>query len=136
MENEVKDFINETSKKLSKIEKKIKEMKLNIVIMSFYTDLKLIEDSIIGYQSQGIEIDEALYEKIEKFKIMLQSKRDLPALGKKFIELTEEFYKLRKRIQNISKSDDLNTNSYDKKLKNKSLKKKNQHYDDFLLAYS
>ncbi len=127
MEENVKNFINSTSKKLAQIEKKIKEMKLNIVIMSFYTDLKLIEETILNYQSQGIDIDEQLYEKIEKFKILLQSKRDLPELGKKFIELTEDFYKLRKQV--LSKEQCDNNNSEIKR-------EKKDSNDDFLLAYN
>jgi hypothetical protein len=132
MEKDVKDFINNTSKKLVAIEKKIKEMKLNIVIMSFYTDLKLIEDTLLTYQSQGIDIDESLFEKIEKFKILLQSKQNLPTLGKKFIEVTEEFYKLRKQIgDNNNKIKDFNKNKCSKgsKIKKKTL-------DEFLLAYN
>ena len=39
MEKEAMDFLDITNKKLAKIEKKIQEMKLNIVIMSFYSDL-------------------------------------------------------------------------------------------------
>lgn len=98
MENETKEFLSVTSKKLARIEKKIREMKLNIVIMSFYSDIKLIENTLLSYQAQGIKIDESLLGKIDKFKILLQSDKNLPKLGKKFIELTEEFYNLRKLI--------------------------------------
>ena len=99
LNKDMKQFFNLTSKKLEMIEKKIQEMKMNIIIMSFYADLKLIEDTLINYQTQGINIDESLFEKIEKFKILLQSNKNLPTLGKKFIEVTEEFYNLRKQIQ-------------------------------------
>jgi hypothetical protein len=98
MGEEPSDFLDSTSKKLAKIEKKIKEMKYNIVIMSFYSDLKLIENTLISYQAQGVEVDNSLLEKIEKFKILLQSDNNLPKLGKKFIELTEEFYNLRRKL--------------------------------------
>jgi hypothetical protein len=98
MEEDTKEFLNTTSKKLAKIEKKIQEMKLNIVIMSFYSDLKLIEDTLLAYQAQGMTIDNSLLEKVEKFKILLQSNKNLPKLGKKFIELTEEFYSMRKQM--------------------------------------
>ncbi|MCK5561575.1 MAG: hypothetical protein KAJ51_13315 [Thermoplasmata archaeon] len=98
MGEEPSDFLDSTSKKLAKIEKKIKEMKYNIVIMSFYSDLKLIENTLISYQASGIEIDNSLLEKIEKFKTLLQSDNNLPKLGKKFIELTEEFYNLRRKL--------------------------------------
>jgi len=98
MEEGTKEFLDNTSKKLAKIEKKIQEMKLNIVIMSFYSDLKLIEDTLLSYQAQGMTIDNSLLEKVEKFKILLQSNKNLPKLGRKFIELTEEFYNLRKQI--------------------------------------
>ena len=98
MEKDTKEFLDTTSKKLANIEKKIQEMKLNIVIMSFYSDLKLIEDTLLAYQAQGMDIDNSLLEKVEKFKILLQSNKNLPKLGKKFIELTEEFYNLRKQM--------------------------------------
>ena len=98
MEDDTKEFLNITSKKLAKIEKKIQEMKLNIVIMSFYSDLKLIEDTLLSYQAQGMTVDNSLLEKVEKFKILLQSNKNLPKLGKKFIELTEDFYNLRKQM--------------------------------------
>ena len=98
MDKEASEFLEDTGKKLAKIEKKIQEMKLNIVIMSFYSDLKLIENTLLSYEAQGVIIDESLLEKVEKFKHLLQSDKDLPKLGKKFIELTEEFYNLRKNL--------------------------------------
>ena len=98
MEKDAKEFLDITSKKLAKIEKKIQEMKLNIVIMSFYSDIKLIEDKLLSYQAQGFAVDNTLLEKVEGFKLLLQQDKNLPKLGKKFIELTEEFYKLRKKL--------------------------------------
>lgn len=133
MDKDVKDFINSTSKKLVAIEKKIKEMKLNIVIMSFYTDLKLIEDTLLSYQSEGVSIDESLFEKIEKFKILLQSKQNLPTLGKKFIEVTEEFYKLRKQVNYNEKQ---KMESYKKNKQSKKPKVRKKYGEEFLLAYS
>jgi hypothetical protein len=130
MEKDVKNFINKTSKKLAAIEKKIKEMKLNIVIMSFYTDLKLIEDTLLGYQSEGIPIDESLFEKIEKFKILLQTKQNLPTLGKKFIEVTEEFYKLRKQVYDNDKDERKNKKHV------KSPRDRKEYGDEYLLAYN
>ncbi|WP_455393051.1 hypothetical protein [[Eubacterium] cellulosolvens] len=98
MNDEANEFLDNTSKKLAKIEKKIQEMKYNIVIMSFYSDLKLMESTLLSYQAQGLEIDNSLLEKIEKFKILLQTNNNLPKLGRKFIELTEEFYNLRREL--------------------------------------
>ncbi len=129
MESEAKEFLNATTKKLEKIEKKIQEMKLNIVIMSFYSDIKLIEETLLSYQSQGYKVNQSLLEKIEKFKILLQSNKNLPKLGKKFIELTEEFYNLRKRI--YEKDRDIDYESI-KKIEKKPTKKKPI---DYLLAY-
>jgi hypothetical protein len=103
MEKDAKKFLDITSKKLAKIEKKIQEMKLNIVIMSFYSDIKLIEDKLLSYQADGFEVDNTLLEKVEAFKLLLQQDKNLPKLGKKFIELTEEFYKLRKKLYRNSK---------------------------------
>ena len=80
MDKEASEFLEDTGKKLAKIEKKIQEMKLNIVIMSFYSDLKLIENTLLSYEAQGIIIDESLLEKVEKFKILLQSDKNLPKL--------------------------------------------------------
>ena len=110
MDKEASEFLEDTGKKLAKIEKKIQEMKLNIVIMSFYSDLKLIENTLLSYEAQGIIIDESLLEKIEKFKLLLQSDKNLPKLGKKFIELTEEFYNLRKGLYSgdtVEKSEEI-----------------------------
>lgn len=104
MVDNTKDFLDITSKKLAKIEKKIQEMKFNIVIMSFYSDIKLIENTLLTYQAQGIHVDESLLSKIEKFKILLQSNKNLPELGRKFIELTEEFYNMRKQIYDKEQS--------------------------------
>ena len=138
MEDTVKEFINDTSKKLTKIEKKIKEMKMNIVILSFYSDLNIIEESIFNYQAQGFEIDDKLLKKIDQFKILLHSKRDLRALGKKFIEVTEEFYKLRKHVQEVGETFDELTDIDKGKTKKKTEKSKSkgQSVDEFLYAYS
>lgn len=114
------------------IEKKIQEMKLNIVIMSFYSDLKLIEETLLNYQAQGIEVNESLFEKIQKFKILLQSNKDLPLLGKKFIEVTEEFYKLRKQIQD---SDDQADNLKDDLIESELTEPRKKRGADFLSAY-
>jgi len=130
MAEEPTDFLDSTSKKLAKIEKKIQEMKYNIVIMSFYSDLKLIENTLISYQSQGLEIDNSLLEKIEKFKILLQSDNNLPKLGKKFIELTEEFYKLRKKLFDPSLVD-----TRDDPVKKGSGKARKSQPIDYLSAY-
>jgi len=113
MVKDIKQFLSVTSKKLEIIEKKIQEMKLNIVIMSFYSDLKIIEDTLLTYQAQGIKINESLFEKVQKFKILLHSNKNLSMLGKKFIEVTEEFYKLRKKIQ---ETDDVNNVDQDEDL--------------------
>lgn len=130
MDSEAREFLNSTSKKLAKIEKKISEMKLNIVIMSFYSDLKLIEDTLLSYQAQGINLDDSLMEKVEKFKILLQSDKNLPKLGKKFIELTEEFYKLRKDL-----FDDKSAVSKDISIEETSIKKAKKRPIDYLSAY-
>ena len=134
MENDVKHFFNVTTKKLELIEKKIQEMKMNIVIMSFYSDLNLIEDTLLGYQSQGYKINDALFEKIAKFKLMLQSNKNLPALGKKFIEVTEEFYKLRKQInKSDGQSDSINNKNKKPEEPPRQIKKK---IEDFYLSYT
>ena len=130
MEEDTKEFLDTTSKKLANIEKKIQEMKLNIVIMSFYSDLKLIEDTLLSYQAQGMTIDNSLLEKVEKFKILLQSNKNLPKLGKKFIELTEEFYNLRKQMHPT----EIET---DTKLRGKTTKVKgNKKGFEYLYAYA
>jgi hypothetical protein len=98
MEKDAKEFLEVTSKKLANIEKKIQEMKLNIVIMSFYSDIKLIEETILSYEAQGFEVNKTLVDKVEKFKSLLKNDKNLPKLGKKFIELTDEFHKLRNQI--------------------------------------
>jgi hypothetical protein len=138
MEDTVKEFINDTSKKLTKIEKKIKEMKMNIVILSFYSDLSIIEDSILNYQAQGFEIDDKLLTKIDQFKILLHTKRDLRALGKKFIEVTEEFYKLRKHVQEVGETCeeliDIEKNKTKKKAEK--TKEKGHSVEEYLYAYS
>lgn len=131
MDKEASEFLEDTGKKLAKIEKKIQEMKLNIVIMSFYSDLKLIENTLLSYEAQGIVIDESLLEKVEKFKILLQSDKNLPKLGKKFIELTEEFYNLRKDLYSydtVEKSEEIK-----EKLPKRSNKKRPV---DYLSAYA
>jgi len=133
MNKDMKQFFNLTSKKLEMIEKKIQEMKLNIIVMSFYADLKLIEDTLLNYEAQGIKIDETLFEKIEKFKILLQSNKDLPTLGKKFIEVTEEFYKLRKKIHG---SDDLEKSVNDEIVGTELTDNKKKHEVSFLSAYA
>jgi hypothetical protein len=132
MEENVKDFINDTSEKIAKIEKKIKEMKMNIVILSFYTDLKLIEESIMTYESHGFEVSDELYVKIEKLKLLLHSKKDLPALSKTFIEVTEELYKLKKRIDTSEKQNKKKSKKNKIKSGNKSDQKQ---MNEFLLAY-
>jgi hypothetical protein len=138
MESNVKEFINDTSKKLTKIEKKIKEMKMNIVILSFYSDLNIIEESIFNYQAQGFEIDDKLLKKIDQFKILLHSKRDLRALGKKFIEVTEEFYKLRKHVQEVGETfgELSNIDKGKTKKKGDKTKSKGQSVEEYLYAYN
>ena len=133
MNKDMKQFFNLTSKKLEMIEKKIQEMKLNIIVMSFYADLKLIEDTLLNYEAQGIKIDESLFEKIEKFKILLQSNKDLPTLGKNFIEVTEEFYKLRKKIHG---PDDLEKTVNDEIVSDELTDNKKKHELSFLSAYA
>ena len=133
MVKDIKQFLSITSKKLEIIEKKIQEMKLNIVVMSFYSDLKLIEDTLIGYQAQGIEINESLFEKIQKFKILLQSNKNLSVLGKKFIEVTEEFYKLRKQIHG---TDDIEDTANDEIIGPELTKIKKKREIAFLSAYA
>ena len=107
-------------------------MKFNIIIMSFYSDLKLIEDTLINYQAQGFKINESLFEKIDKFKILLQSNKNLPTLGKKFIELTEEFYKLRKTIH---KSDDKKDSIKEEMTELEMEQARKKQIADFLSAY-
>jgi hypothetical protein len=131
MVSEAREFLNTTSKKLALIEKKIQEMKLNIVIMSFYSDLKLIENTLLSYQAQGIQVNESLIEKVEKFKILLQSNKNLPKLGKKFIELTDEFYKLRKEMFSEERVEDRKVIT--SKLPRKTVKKRPIEY---LSAYA
>lgn len=132
MEKSIKQFLTITTKKLDMIEKKIQEMKFNIIVMSFYSDLKLIEETMLTYQSQGIEIDESLFEKIQKFKILLQSNRNLSVLGKKFIEVTEEFYKLRKQIHGSDNSTEKKSKG---KVKQDLANEQKKRGIDFLSAY-
>ena len=131
MEKDVKKFFNTTNKKLEAIEKRIQEMKLNIILMSFYSDLKLIEDALFTFEAQGIQVDESLFEKIEKFKILLQKKQNLQKLGKKFVEVTEEFYKFRSKITK-EESDKSKLKNYNG---SKEPKPRNKLPEDFLYAY-
>ena len=74
-------------------------------------------------------VDDSLLEKVEKFKILLQSNKNLPKLGKKFIELTEEFYNLRKQLHPPDIS------SEDKTIKESAKINRKKKKADYLDAY-
>ncbi|UCH89493.1 MAG: hypothetical protein JSV49_02255 [Thermoplasmata archaeon] len=85
-------------KRLDELEAKLDKVRYNILMMSFYTDLKIIESTIHRCKLHGIKVDESLTDALNEFKKMLYGDKDIFKIGKKYLELSEKYFTLRKEI--------------------------------------
>ena len=80
------------------LEEKIDRIRHNIIMMSFYTDLKIIESTIHRCKLHNIKINEELTESLKEFKSTLYGDKNIFNIGRKYMDLTEKYFALRKEI--------------------------------------
>jgi hypothetical protein len=85
-------------KRVSDLEDKVDRVRHKIIMMSFYTDLKIIEGTIHRCKLHGIKIDSKLIESLKDFKNTLYGDKDIFKIGKKYLDLSEKYFALRKEI--------------------------------------
>lgn len=84
--------------KLIELEEKLEKVRYNVIMMSFYTDLKIIEGTIHRCKLHGIKIEKELIESLNEFKKQLYGDKNIFKIGKKYIDLSEKYFALRKEI--------------------------------------
>jgi hypothetical protein len=85
-------------KRLDELEEKLDKVRYNVIMMSFYTDLKIIESTIHRCKLHGIKIEPALLDSLNEFKKHLYGDKNIFKIGRKYMDLSEKYFALRKEI--------------------------------------
>ena len=92
------DNEEQIKQRLEFLESKLEKIRINIIMMSFYTDLKIIESTLHRCRLHGINIEQDLLDALKEFKEHLYSKKDIFVTAKKYLALSEKYSALRKEI--------------------------------------
>jgi len=87
-----------TKKRLDMLEEKVDKIRHNIIMMSFFTDLKIIESTVHRCKLHGIRIDPELLDSLAEFKKHLYGNKNIFEIGRKYMDLSEKYFALRKVI--------------------------------------
>ena len=85
-------------KRLDELEQKVDKIRYNIIMMSFFTDLKIIESTIHRCRLHGIKLDPDLLSSLAEFKKHLYGDKNIFEIGRKYMDLSEKYFALRKDI--------------------------------------
>ena len=85
-------------KRIEDLENKLEKVRYNIIMMSFYTDLKIIEGTIHRCKLHNIKINQDLLDALSEFKKQLYGDKDIFKIGRKYMDLSERYFELRKEI--------------------------------------
>jgi hypothetical protein len=85
-------------KRLELLEEKVDKIRHNIIMMSFFTDLKIIESTVHRCKLHGIKIDPDLLSSLAEFKKHLYGDKNIFEIGRKYMDLSEKYFALRKEI--------------------------------------
>jgi hypothetical protein len=85
-------------KRVEELEKKLDKVRYNVIMMSFYTDLKIIEGTIHRCKLHNIKIEKALLDSLDEFKKQLYGDKNIFKIAKKYLDLSEKYFELRKGI--------------------------------------
>lgn len=84
--------------RIVELEEKVDRIRYNIIMMSFYTDLKIIESTIHRCKLHGIKISPKLLDSLDDFKKHLYGDKNIFKIGRKYMDLSEKYFALRKEI--------------------------------------
>jgi hypothetical protein len=85
-------------KRVEELENKLDKVRYNVIMMSFYTDLKIIEGTIHRCKLHNIKIEKALLDSLDEFKKQLYGDKNIFKIAKKYLVLSEKYFELRKEI--------------------------------------